>query len=81
MAATRTKPAKPVKSAPDLMGPKEVAEFLDVRRATVQQWSYRKVLPPRDLTIGKQPVWQRATVIAWALETGRLDPDDPRAQL
>ena len=75
MAKTKT----PVK--PEPMGPKEVAEFLGVKRATVQQWSYRDVLPAPDFTIGKTPVWQPDTIIRWAVETGRLSPDDPRAQL
>lgn len=79
MARTKT-PVKP-SVEPALMGPKEVAEFLGVKRATVQQWSYRRVLPERDLTIGKMPVWNRDTIVQWAVATGRLDPSDPRAQL
>lgn len=61
------------------MGPRELAEFLGVKRATVQQWSFRGVLPERDYTVGGFPAWEKSTVIEWAIKTGRLDPDDPRA--
>lgn len=67
-----------MKRAP--MGPHELAEFLGVKRATVQQWSFREVLPARDYTVGGFPAWELETVIAWAVETGRLKEDDPRAE-
>lgn len=62
----------------DPLGPKEVAEFLEVKRATVQQWTFRNVLPDGDYTINNMPAWERRTIVEWAVDTGRLEPDDER---
>lgn len=64
----------------DPLGPKELAEFLGVKRATVQQWRFRQVLPAEDYRINGGPAWERQTIIEWAIETGRLDPADKRAR-
>lgn len=64
----------------DPMGPKEVADFLAVKRATVQQWLFRKVLPNRDFTVSGFPAWEKETIVRWALETGRMERDDPRVR-
>jgi hypothetical protein len=73
------------------MGPLEVADFMGpwdddlqrpvgVKRATVQQWLFRKVLPDRDFTVSGFPAWKKETIVKWALATHRFPADDPRAQ-
>lgn len=72
------------------MGAIEVADFLGVKRATVQQWSFRDkqaqkegrkpVLPEADYTVGGFPAWERSTIIQWALDSKRLEEGDPRAE-
>lgn len=55
-----------------LAGIAEIAELLDVQRATVDQWRRRNILPPPDWTISGRPIWHWSTVTAWASCTGRL---------
>lgn len=59
----------------DPLGPKEVAEFLGVKRPTVQQWNFRHVLPPPDYSVNGAPAWERRTIAQWARDTGRDEPD------
>lgn len=54
-----------------VLGPAEIAERLEVRRATVHQWRQRALLPDPDLTVSGTPVWYAGTVDAWAMATGR----------
>lgn len=66
----------------DLVGIPEVAKRLRVSRRTVTSWRYRhkrnphppwQPFPePRQIVSGR-PVWDWATVHAWAKATGRLD--------
>lgn len=50
----------------------EIAERLDVKRATVDQWLQRDLLPPPEWKVGGRPAWNWATIRRWAVETGRL---------
>lgn len=57
------------------VGAAEIAERLGVKPATVDQWVWRKVMPPPDWTVGGRPAWDWATtILPWAQSTGRL-PD------
>jgi predicted site-specific integrase-resolvase len=57
------------------MGPSEVAEFLGVKRGTVDQWLHRGILEPRWRLVAG-PLWDKDDVIAWARSTGRLARED-----
>lgn len=50
----------------------EIAELLQVRRSTVDQWGQRGLLPPREWTVGGRPAWRLSVIVAWAHDTGRL---------
>jgi predicted DNA-binding transcriptional regulator AlpA len=50
----------------------EIAERLGVKRATVDMWKLRGLLPPAKWTVGGRPAWDWADIMAWAKETGRL---------
>lgn len=51
-----------------------IAERLDVRVDTVNQWRYRDLLPPLDYPQLRSPVWNWDTIRKWAETTGRLEP-------
>lgn len=56
------------------MGAQEVADYLGVKRGTVHQWQHRKVFPAADWdSVNGAPAWNKATVIGWAVATGRSD--------
>ena len=57
----------------DPVGPVEVAERLGVKRATVDTWRLRGLLP-EPVTISGHPLWEWDIVKRWARDTGRL-PD------
>ncbi len=73
---TRPKPDMPDSNLP--VGTKEIAEFLGVQRATVQQWGFRRLLPPPDFEVNGQRAWKMSTIARWAVDTDRLDADSPR---
>ena len=54
------------------IGIREIAERLGVKRATVDIWRIRKVLPDPEWTISGNPAWNWPTIQRWARETGRL---------
>lgn len=56
----------------------EIAARLGVKPATAYQWRYAGRLPDPDWIIGGRPAWDWATIEAWAVETGRIEPEPPR---
>ena len=63
--------ARPDRYRLDLVGLSEVADRLNVARATVDQWRHRDVLPEADWNLGGGPVWLWSTIESWADATGR----------
>lgn len=51
----------------------EIAARLGVRRATVDQWRQRGLLPDPRWIVGGRPAWDWTDIEAWARETGRLN--------
>lgn len=49
----------------------EIAEKLGVKRATVDQWLQRDLLPAPDWTVGGRPAWNWPAIRRWAIKTGR----------
>lgn len=62
----------------DPVGIAEIAVLLGVERRTVDAWRYRRILPPPDFTVGLRPAWERASIVRWAVETGRLSESPAR---
>lgn len=60
------------------VGEWEIADLLGVKRHTVKQWRFRGLLPRPEYVVNRSPAWSRYQIIAWAIETGRLKPNDPR---
>lgn len=56
---------------PDIVGLGEIADRLNVNRATVDQWRSRHVLPPADWELQGGPVWRWETIALWARHSGR----------
>lgn len=54
------------------VGIQEIAERLGVKRATVDQWKLRGLLPPPRWTVGGRPAWAWLDIEDWAEQTGRL---------
>jgi predicted DNA-binding transcriptional regulator AlpA len=54
------------------VGAIEIASLLGVRRATVDQWRQRRLLPEPEWTVGGRPAWRESSILAWARSTGRL---------
>jgi hypothetical protein len=50
----------------------EIAGRLNVKRATVDQWQARELLPDPAWTVGGRPAWPWSAIRAWAHDTGRL---------
>lgn len=62
----------------DVVGIPEIADKLNVKRATVDVWRQRdNGFPAPTLTVGGRPAWKWATVASWAHHTGRL-PESAR---
>jgi predicted DNA-binding transcriptional regulator AlpA len=61
----------------DLVGPDEVCEMLGVKRNTLVVWQRRSSVkfPPALFELSQMPVWARADIEKWALDTGRLELD------
>lgn len=67
--ATKAAPCTPI-------GYLEIAELLDVAPVTVRQWKWKKQMPEPDYeAVHGMPAWERATIIRWAGETGKLRDD------
>lgn len=58
--------------ADEPVGAVEIAARLGVRRATVDQWGWRGLLPEPDFTVGGRPAWRWGTIEEWARRTGRM---------
>jgi len=56
----------------DPVGIPEIAARLGVKRATVDTWRLRGLLPEPRWTVGGRPAWEWADVQGWAWKTGRL---------
>ena len=56
----------------DIVGPSEIAVMLRVTRVTVSRWQREGVLPPPEAELNRGPVWQRASIVLWAEQTGRI---------
>jgi hypothetical protein len=56
----------------DLVGPNGVAEMLEVFPQQVSRWRREGKMPEPVDVVSRVPVWERATIIAWAEETGRM---------
>lgn len=71
----------PPEGSPEILpvGIQEIAERLGVKRATVDQWVQRELLPPRDWTVGGRPAWNWPNIQSWAEETRRYPMDTIRA--
>ena len=54
------------------VGMVEIAQRLGVQRATVDRWGQRGLLPDPDWTVGGRPAWNWATIVRWAVDTGRM---------
>ena len=59
----------------DIVGPHEVAAELGVAIGTVHQWRKRGLMPEPTRVISGVPLWTRAEIMGWALETGRATVD------
>jgi hypothetical protein len=56
------------------LGEREIADLLGVKRETVVRWKMRGLLPEPAGTVSGNPWWSDDTILAWAKETGRLEP-------
>lgn len=57
----------------DLVGLTDIPELLGIARQTARQWRTRGALPEPQAVVSGSPVWERRTIIDWALETRRID--------
>ena len=57
----------------DLVGLTDIPPMLGIARQTARQWRTRGVLPDAQAVVSGAPVWERRTIIDWALETRRID--------
>jgi len=65
----------------DPVGSVEIGERLGVSLKTVLTWHYDRMMPQPDWRIGPGPVWNWASVAAWALATNRLKPSASSAAI
>ncbi len=61
----------------DLVGLTDIPPMLGIARQTARQWRQRGVLPEPQAVVSGNPVWERRTIIDWALETRRADRPEP----
>lgn len=60
-------------TSPLVLGRVEIAKLLEVDTRTPHAWSARGRLPEPDYeAVNAGPAWDRATIIEWAVRTGRL---------
>ena len=57
----------------DLVGLPDIPQMLGTARQTARQWRTRGVLPEPQALVSGAPVWERRTIIDWALATHRID--------
>lgn len=55
----------------DPIGMVEIAAMLGYPKKTVWVWRDRGQLPAEAAVVSSTPLWERATILAWATETGR----------
>ena len=55
----------------EIVGPSEIADMFKVHPVSVDRWRRDGVLPPPEASLRRGPVWQKATIVEWAKETGR----------
>ena len=55
----------------DLVGVAEIAQSLEVTKATVSTWRERGLLPRPVATLACGPIWRADDVTRWANSTGR----------
>ena len=58
-------------SDPVIVSTRDIADRLSVKQRTVYQWRHRGIMPDPDFKQAP-PLWNWATVEAWAKTTGRL---------
>jgi hypothetical protein len=72
MTRTRTRTCSPV-------GYAEIGEILAMEPVTVRQWKWKGQMPEPDYpSIHGMPAWERATIIEWAGDMGKLRTDELR---
>lgn len=59
-----------------VLGAAEIAELLGVSRQRVQQLTGKPGFPEPFAHLSMGKVWRTSDVLAWAVTTGRLVPDD-----
>jgi len=59
----------------EIIGPHEVAEMLEVSVGTVHQWRKRDAIIAPSRIVSGVPLWTRAEILGWALETRRIVPE------
>lgn len=53
------------------LGIPEIAQLLEVKRATVDRWRARAIFPDPAMVVAGTPLWWRDDVLEWAKATGR----------
>lgn len=58
----------------DIVGPKEIADRLNVKIGTVYQWPHRESarMPEPEARVSGIPLWNWETIRAWAADSNRL---------
>jgi hypothetical protein len=60
-------------SSASVLGRVEIAKLLRVETRTPHAWTTRGLLPDPDFEqVNGGPAWNRATIVEWAVRTGRL---------
>lgn len=70
MTTTKTKTI-PVPRDIEPVGLAEIAERMGVRRAAVDKWQTRGLLPEARWTVGGRPAWNFGDIVRWARDTNR----------